>query len=488
MSESKERIGGGTAGNATEIPSKHLPPVAYIDLPEPLPLKRVIGPSVLLLAGAIGSGEYVLWPYITSQVGLALVWLVVLGVGTQYFLNMEIERYTLATGETAVTGFTRMWKPWGLLFIVMTIVPWAWPGWATGGTTTLSFALGFSEDAIPYVTIGVLMLIGVVLTVSPVVYRTVEKIQFFMVALIVLFVLYSLFALIGGDGYAGLGRGFVEVGKIPDGVSAIGAATLLGAIAFAGAGGAMNLVQSNWVRDKGLGMGAHLPKVVSPFTGEEVAAPTTGYFFKRDAENMRRWHAWWKVADREQFTTFFVIGGITLLVFMALTFVTVGTGVTEESFDFIRVQGEALQATQGDWLGTVFWLTGTVVLFSTNLTVLDMVGRLTADVLKTGALRGNDRWSESRLYFATVWLEILFGSVILLSGVTQPLVLLVIASALNGLVMFVYSCLLLQLNRGVLPREIGLTGGRLVAIGWAVLFYGGFSVVLLIDQAKLLFG
>ena len=112
-------------------------------------MKKVIGPSVLLLAGAIGSGEYVLWPYITSQVGLVLVWLVVIGVGTQYFLNMEIERYTLATGETAVTGFTRLWKPWGVLFIVMAVGAWMWPGWATGGTTTLSFALGFSEDADP---------------------------------------------------------------------------------------------------------------------------------------------------------------------------------------------------------------------------------------------------------------------------------------------------------------------------------------------------
>jgi len=83
--------------------------------------------------------------------------------------------------------------------------------------------------------------------------------------------------------------------------------------------------------------------------------------------------------------------------------------------------------------------------------------------------------------------EIAFGSIILLSGVTQPIVLLVIASSLNGLVMFVYSCLLIQLNRGMLPREIGLKGGRLVAIGWAVLFYGGFSIILLIDQAKLLF-
>ena len=202
---------------------------------------------------------------------------------------------------------------------------------------------------------------------------------------------------------------------------------------------------------------------------------------------MRRWNAWWKVANREQFTTFFVLGAIALFVFMTLTLVTVGIGGAEEEFDFIKVQGEALNATNGAWLGTTFWLIGGVVLFSTNLAVLDMVGRITADVLKTGPLKDNAKWSESKLYFVTVWVEIAFGSIILLSGVTQPIVLLVIASSLNGLVMFVYSCLLIQLNRGMLPREIGLKGGRLVAIGWAVLFYGGFSIILLVDQAKMLF-
>ena len=485
MSEARTARG---AEERSEIPDRYLPAVKYADLPEPLPMKKVIGPSVLLLAGAIGSGEYLLWPYITSQVGLVLVWLVVIGVGTQYFLNMEIERYTLATGETAVTGFTRLWKPWGVLFIVMAVGAWMWPGWATGGTTTLSFALGFSEDAIPYITIGVLVLIGAVLTVSPVVYRTVEKIQMFMVALIILFILYTIVGLLGSGGYAALGRGFVEVGKIPDGISELPIALLLGAIAFAGAGGVMNLVQSNWVRDKGLGMGARLPKVVSPFTGEESAAPTTGYFFHRDEANMRRWNEWWRVCNREQFVTFFVIGAIALLTFMTLTYVTVGTGAVsgEADLEFINLQGEALQADQGDWLGTAFWLIGSVVLFSTNLTVLDMVGRLTADVLKTTTLRDSQRWSESKLYFITVWSMIAFGSIILLSGVDQPLILLVISAALNGVVMAIYSILLLKLNRGVLPREIGLKGGRLVVIIWAVVFYGGFSVVLLYDQAKTL--
>ena len=468
---------------ATELPSHALPGVPYADLPEPLRLKEVLGPSVLLLAGAIGSGEFVLWPYIVSQVGLAVVWLVVIGVLTQYFLNMEIARYTLLTGETAVTGFTRLWKPWSWLFILMTIVPWAWPGWASGGTTTLSFVFGFSETAIPYITIGVLVLIGAVLTASPVVYKTVEKIQFFMVAVIVLFLIYALLFLVGGEGYAGLAEGLVSAGEIPEAIGQIGTATLLGAIAFAGAGGALNLAQSNWIRDKGLAMGARLPKVVSPFTGEEIAAPTTGFMCRRDEANLRRWRAWWKVADREQFVTFFVIGLIALLTFMMLAYSTIGVGTTDaESFDFIRAQGEALGEQQGSWLSTVFWLIGTVVLFSTNLAVLDMVGRVTADVLKTGALRDNQKWSESRVYFAVVWAEILFGSIILLSGVTQPLILLVIASSLNGLVMFVYSALLIQLNRATLPAEFRTSGVRLGALIWAVLFYGFFSIVLLYDQ------
>ncbi|QZY29818.1 Nramp family divalent metal transporter [Nocardioides coralli] len=472
----------GVGEIATEIPHTNVPPVHYADLPEPAPLRRVVGPSVLLLAGAIGSGEYILWPSIASQVGLVLVWLVVLGVTTQYFLNMEIERYTLATGETAVTGFTRLWRPWGLLFVAMAVLAWMWPGWATGGTTTLSFVFGFSEEVIPFATIGVLVLIGVVLTASPVVYSTVEKIQFFMVALIVGFVVYAALTLIGGDGYAELAGGFTAVGDIPDAAATIGAAPLLGAIAFAGAGGIMNLVQSNWVRDKGLGMGARMPRVVSPFTGREEASPTTGYFFRRDAENLRRWQGWWRVADREQQLTFLLIGGVSLLVFMTLTFVTVGTGTDAEGLDFIRLQGDALGSAVGGWLSTVFWLIGTAVLFSTNLAVLDMVARLTADVLRTGALRDSQRWSESRLYFVTVWAMILFGSVILLLGVDQPLLLLVIASALNGIVMFIYSALLLKLNRGVLPREIGLSGVRLGAIVWAVVFYGFFSAILLWDQ------
>jgi hypothetical protein len=96
----------------------------------------------------------------------------------------------------------------------------------------------------------------------------------------------------------------------------------------------------------------------------------------------------------------------------------------------------------------------------------------------------NERWSESRIYFVVAWSTIAAGSVILLSGVNQPLLLLTIAACLNGMVMFVYSILLIQLNRRGLPRAIRVKGLRLAMLVVATLFYGFFSGWLVIVQVQ----
>ena len=81
-----------------------------------------------------------------------------------------------------------------------------------------------------------------------------------------------------------------------------------------------------------------------------------------------------------------------------------------------------------------------------------------------------------------------FGSLILLSGVTQPLVLLVTAAVLNGAVMAVYSVLLIRLNRTYLPSAIRVGGVRLAALVWAVVLFGGFTILTAIAQVQLLTG
>src|SRR5215218_5153688 len=166
---------------ATELPSKYLPAVEYRDLPDPVPLRKIVGASVILLATAIGSGELIIWPYITTTVGVGLLWLAAFGFATQYFLNMEIERYTLVTGETAVTGFSRFWKPWGIVFALGAILPNAFPGWAASGATMITYLLG--GGSVPLIaTIGLIAIgLAITVTVSPVVYNTIERVEMVLV-------------------------------------------------------------------------------------------------------------------------------------------------------------------------------------------------------------------------------------------------------------------------------------------------------------------
>lgn len=473
---------------ATEIPRGKLPPLEYRDLPEPKRLAQIVGASVIILATAIGSGEFVLWPYITSQVGLVFMWGAVVGFLIQFFINMEIERYTLATGETALTGFARHWRPWWWLFILMALGQNFWPGWATGAATTLSFALGLGDNApIVAITVAALIAIGIALTVSPVVYQTVEKIQAAMVAAIMIFIVIAVFVATEASAWGTLITDFSNVGRIPIGQGTgegLTAAALLGALAFAGAGGANNLVQSNYIRDKGLGMGMRIPRIVSPVTGEEEAAPATGYFFRQDEENMRRWRAWWRVANIEQFLTFFCIGLASLIVFSVIAYSLLEVGeITVGDFEFIQLQGERLGEAVAPWFGTFFFLAGTFALFSTNLGIIDYTCRLIADQLKINALKESTFWSESKIYFVFVWTMIAVGSAILISGLNQPLILVVIASSIAGVMMFIYSALLIQLNRK-LPGELKLQGVRHVVMWLSFIFFGFFSVLLLWDQIQ----
>jgi hypothetical protein len=469
----------------TTLPSRYLPPVEFRDLPEPVGLRKVTGASVIILATAIGSGEMILWPYITTQVGFTFMWAAVVGFGIQFFLNMEIERYTLATGESAITGFTRFWKPWWLLFVIFALLQNFWPGWATGAATTATFVFGLGEDApVVPITIALLLAIGITLTLSPVVYQAVEKIQGALVILILLFVIIAIPAATTSEAWGAL---FTSGVGFPVGQEGLGIALLLGALAFAGAGGANNLVQSNYIRDKGMGMGKHMPRIVSPITGHEEAKPSLGYMFPTDAENMRRWRGWWKVANWEQFITFFLIGVLTLVIMAVLAYSTLGVGrVQEQDLEFLLLEGQVLQDTVAPWFGTAFWIAATVALLTTNLGIIDYTSRLVADQFKINALRNSQFWTESRIYVASVWLMIVVGTLILVAGVDQPFVLVVIASSIAGVQMFIYSGLLMMLNRRALPKELRLGGVRLAVLAVSFLFFGFLSVLLVLDELGLM--
>jgi hypothetical protein len=397
-------------------------------------------------------------------------------------MNMEIERYTLATGETAVTGFTRLWKPWGIFFVLGAILPNAFPGWATGGATLFTYLFGFGSA--PVIASIVLVSTALALTLSPVVYQALEKIQMVLVGIVIVFVIVAWWSPPRlGPGRASSRRCPGASRGCPGAIATLGAATFLGAIAFAGAGGANNLTQSNYIRDKGLGMGGRMPKVVSPITGEEQAAPSLGYTFPVNDENMRRWHGWWKVANREHFITFFVIGCSLLIALSVLVWSTVGLQPNiGEDLVFIEDEATALGNVIGGWFRAFFLFAGMVVLFSTSIGIMDYVSRLSASELKISFFPGSQTITESRIYFTLAWVIAIGGSLILLAGLEAPLVLLIIAASGGGVVMFFYSGMLILLNTRVLPEPIKLKGWRLVVMWITFAIFAVLSLYLVYYQ------
>ena len=252
-----------------------------------------------------------------------------------------------------------------------------------------------------------------------------------------------------------------EFGRLPDTERACRSRSILSGLVFAGAGGVNNLAQSNWIRDKGFGMGVYIPRIVSPITGEEVAAPATGSMVRQDAENIRRFHGWWKVANKEQLVSFWFICIFSITVFSTLAYSTVrgrGLGGRRQPRVHPRRRRSAQDGRRAVVRHVLLGLRRAVAHPRARSASIDYISRIVADVIKTVYLPQSQRWSESRIYFIVAWSTIAAGSVILLSGVNQPLLLLVIAACLNGMVMFVYSILLIQLNRRGLPPAIRVRG------------------------------
>ena len=439
-----------------------------------------MGPGVVAAGVGISSGEFILWPYIASQVGLVFLWAAVLGILTQLFLNMEIERYTLATGETALTGFNRFWRHWGLVFAILVYFANLWPGWALSSATLATFLFGGSPNVI---AIGILLVIGVALTLAPVVYVALERLIFVKVALVLGLVVLAVALAVTGDTWRALPGGLMSIGTVP---GQLGFALLLGAAAFAGAGGGQNLCQSNWIRDKGFGMGKYVPRLVSPLTGEEVAAggAVRSYTFAPTAENMVRWRRWWRFANLEQAVTFAGVSILTICLTSMLAHSTLyGEPGLPNNVGFLKIEGERLQAMVAPWFGVLFWATGAFSLFGSAMGITDYTSRLTADVLKSTYLR-NSTVSESRLYFWLVWGLVALGCSIILIGMNQPMALLVISASVGGTMMFLYSGLLIQLNRTSLPPPIRIRGFRLAALIWSIVFFGALALLTIWQQAQ----
>lgn len=445
----------------------------------------VIGPGVILLGSAIGSGEWLIGPAAFVQYGLALLWVTTVAVFFQTVFNTELVRYTLYTGEPTVVGFMRT-KPharfWAVVYAGLYFLQYGWPGWA-GAAAGAIFYLAHGQLAgdaqagtIYWTGVAIYLACVAILLVGRRIERTLELLNWVLISAILLGLLVLCVVVAPAANWIGALTGLAAwdweqgaFGFLPPGADWF----LIGAFAaYSGAGGVGNLTLSNWARDKGFGMGGVAGYIPAAFAEDKVALAHTGSTFAPDAGNMARWRGWWRIVRADQWGVFFC-GALLGMVLPAVLYTSVIT--TGEDIRGLGVAAALADALGG---GTTLALAvafmGVWLLFKAQLDILEGQVRAVTDILWTGSRRVR-HWSTGdvrRVYYSVLGLLVAWGFIAM--GLAQPIVLLQLGANVAGVVMVIASLHILRVNTTLLPPELRPPLWRRVVLVLMALFYGFF--------------
>lgn len=445
-------------------------------MPMPPRFRDLLGPSFILLGLGLGSGELILWPYLTSNFGMGIIWGAVMGITMQFFINMEIERYSLVRGESIFVGFARKLSFLPFWFIFSTFIGFGWPGIVGASAKLVGSTWDFPSTHI--LAIGMLILMGAILTLGPVLYKTVERLQMTLIIIGApsIFLLVLLLAKLSD--WVSLSKGVMGIGEgyflLPE---AIPMASFLAALAFAGAGGNLNLAQSFYIKEKGYGMGKFSGRITSILTGKLEDVELTGSRFEIDHGNLTRFRKWWDLINREHLLIFWLTGVFTICLLGLLAYATAfGKTTPAAGIDFVLYEASEIGMETFPVIGTLFLLIAGVMLFATQMTVLDATSRIMAENLLLVKAHTWKSKTLPRIYYSFLWAQILFGIIVFLAGLREPLFLLTLGAVINAGAMLVHVALTLWLNLTSLERELRPSFLRINAMAGSVIFLGYFIV------------
>src|SRR5215510_9400963 len=455
--------------------------------PQGLGWFSAIGPGVIALGVSIGSGEFLLGPAAFVKYGLSLLWVVGVAALLQTLLNVELMRYTMATGEPIMTGFMRT-RPhstfWAWFYAIFYFLQMGWPGWAGAAAGAIFFLFtkrlpGAAESGVVYgIGVSLFLLCGVVLMIGRRIERTLEYLNWIMLAAIIgglgllaiMFVPLSTWAA-GIAGFAGLDLRSGSFQFVPARADFL----LLGAFAaYAGGGGVANLTLSNWARDKGYGMSSTVGFIPAAVGGKKVALAHSGSTFVPDDSALKTWKGWWRIVRVDQWGVYFV-GAILGMAFPALLYVTfVPSGSDIRGLGIAAALAQAVATQKGAIFGGVIAILGVWILFKTQLDILEGMTRAITDILWTGSGRIRSwRGGDVRFVYYTVLVLISVWGIIALR-LTQPIILLSLSANMAGIVFIISSLHLLYVNTRLLPVALRPPLWRRLALVALALFYGLF--------------
>ncbi|PLS84434.1 MAG: hypothetical protein CYG60_17995 [Actinobacteria bacterium] len=446
-------------------------------LPEAPEAAHILGPAMILVALGVGIGETFLWPRLVIVFGPEIRWLFLVGVIVQTVVMLEMSRYAMATGESIFFGAARLAKPLMWFFFAVAILVYVWPGHISTGAEAFEDLTGIPWQLSASLA---LIIIGILFTVVTFVYNLIESLLAILVGILVIgsAIAGALVGSLADLGQVLLGLVRFDAGIPSEALTAQWFPLVVGALAFAGPSGMQQMWYTLWLRDKGAGMGVHMPRVRGLLhAGEEETIPDTGSMFDTDdPDEMRKWNGWRKWVRYDAILLFF---GTTMLVTIIFTVMAMNAAQVNPEARTALLEGErdaafpAMANAFGQAAGILdplFFVFIAIVGFKASIGLFDAFARGQSDMTYF-FMPGAKRFKMAQLYAMYLWGVIIFGLLILNFGPADgPTQILDVLAFLSTFVMGAYCLTLAVVNNKNLPKKI-----RPNPIITAVLVLGGLG-------------
>ncbi|HXW05733.1 MAG TPA: Nramp family divalent metal transporter, partial [Vicinamibacterales bacterium] len=453
------------ASGDQSLPSDHglLPRWSVSDLPAPPHFSfrnalKVIGPGAIMAATSIGGGEWLVGPAAAVKYSSAIFLIATVAILLQVVFNLEAIRYTLYTGEPIYGGIMRL-RPgprfWAGFYAFLGFFQLGWPALAGSAAATLLGAwmgrMPGAPDQATQAWVATFLIFGVVLILSfgGTIERMLEYFAWTMLAVVFLFLISVNLAFVPLSHWWETFTGFFSLAGLEHPIDW----ALIGALAAtAGSGGIGNLTVTNWVRDKGFGMGSKVGAIPSAVGGHAIQLSHVGTVFPTTDANMGRWREWMRYVHADQLWVWglFCFFGMFLNVNLATAIVPPGTDL----------QGLAAGAYQAEYLSRIwsgFWFltlfNGFWILFKTQLGNTDILVRTVTDAVWMSSHRARaSRQGIRALYYGILVLFSVWGVFVIRSA--SPFELFKILANMAGVVLAIAGVQIFVVNRRFLPKAV----------------------------------
>ena len=275
---------------------------------------------------------------------------------------------------------------------------------------------------------------------------------------------------------------------------------VLGAFAgYAGGGGLSNSTYSNFVRDKGWGMGSQVGAIPSVVGGRGVSLSHIGKVFSISPENLRRWNGWWRYILTDQFLVWgpgcfmgMALPGLISIQFSQYSSFFTDTEGLAWAQALITADGLKHAPGLGGW-NQVFWtltvLVGLMVLLPSQMSIIDDVCRRWTDILWSGVgqVRENMRSDQvGKIYYRImavyiVW-SLMMQTVFLYFSDAKGMVLTVANT--NNMALGLTAILVLVNNHRFLPKPLRPRWYNTLGMLGCAGFYLGMTVLVFAQKPE----